>query len=114
MDDLINKHLSHFNTPPHDASVKYFLQTGKINGNFRQALKALCNEAALRGMVAASEELPDHPPTHLTDNAHICDGEPLKLMPVEMSDKEKQHFDEFSKNSAYDALRNAYKQRVIP
>lgn len=49
-DQLIKKHLNNLAQSPHNASVKYFLETGKVNGGFAQALYDLIEEAKLDGV----------------------------------------------------------------
>jgi hypothetical protein len=50
-DQLIEKHLKHLAHSPHNASVKHFLETGKISGSFYLALIELINEAERNGAV---------------------------------------------------------------
>lgn len=46
-EEIFEKHLNHFSRYPFKASIDHFMQTGKPNGSFLEALKAICKDNSI-------------------------------------------------------------------
>lgn len=102
-DEFIQKHLSiikektleshiqlkleHLHRPPLSSSVKYFLETGTINGNFLLALKSLFDNipkilwatSTVQGMDSLNKEQQDHYYTRIAWDQTIIERDELKI-----------------------------------